>query len=292
MKFFENKSLQNVKIKDFYLLKIFFMVFFFSLSCSLKAQEYNEFTEKTQNIEKNIIYKINILPNYNNLFRINPNSFPVLENLSKILKKDTVISALIYNSTNKGNVDFNYRILKHQTESINKKLIEFGVEKNQVSFFNFYEKNKKEGEHICTELIFIDKKEIINSKTIKDSIKRENKSDSLVKFSTINFSKNKLSKKDSLEIVKTLDEIQPKQRIFISISGKNKSDLVYCKKILEKIINSNNFINSKVNFRLYSNKNLNYIPIQISVINTSPENIYLTEKDIFLKNLYNILKKE
>lgn len=292
MKFFENTSLKNLKIKGFYLfflLKSFFILVFFCLFCCLKAQEYNEFTEKTQNIKKNIIYKISIIPNYNNLYRIAPNSIPVLENLSKILKKDTAISALIYNSTNRGNIDFNYKILKHQTEAINKKLTELGLEKNQVSFFNFYEKNKIEGANILTELIFIDKKEIINSKTIKDSIKRDSKSDSLVKVITINFPKNRLSKKDSLEIVKTLDEIQPKQRISISISGSKKSDLVYCKKVLEKLINSTF---CKVNFRLYSNKSFNYIPIQISVINTNPENIYLTEKDIFLKNLYNILKKE
>lgn len=42
MKFFENKSLQDVKIKDFYLfflLKSFFMIVFFCFFCSLKAQK-------------------------------------------------------------------------------------------------------------------------------------------------------------------------------------------------------------------------------------------------------------
>ena len=260
----------------------------------VQAQQESTFTENTKNVEEDVIYNISILPNYNNMQRLNPACFPVLKNLSNILKNDTSLTIFVYNSADFGNIDYNYQALRLQNKAVLKNLVENGIASKQFSSFSFYEKNKISKGKFLTQIIFtknFEEKESQIERTKPDSIKRIK----YVKDSTfsaqIAFTKKNILEEESYNFLENiLKNLKTDEKLDFTLFCKDEKAEQKCEEAIESLLSSHFIESNKVNFSQYI-KSSGKSTANISLLKQKTEYLYLNKTETFLKDYYFKIKK-
>lgn len=276
-------------------LKLFLNIFFVVFCVFVQAQQESNFTENTKVVKEDVIYDISILPNYNNVQRLNPACFSVLKNLSNILKNDTSLTVLMYNSGDFGNIDSNYNTLRLQNKAVLQNLIENEIDSKQFSSFSFYEKNKISKGKFLTQIIFtknFEEKESQTEITKPDSIKRVKYIKDTTFSAQIAFTKkNILEEKSNKFLENILKNLKVDEKLDFTLFCKNEKAEQKCEEAIESLLSSHFIESNKVNFSQFI-KSTGNSRANISLLKQKTEYLYLSKTETFLRDYYFKIKNK